>query len=107
MNIQSGRRIAYLAHIRQSIIVILSTRLGTRIMREHFGSLISAIIDQPANSYTYGLLVAAIYNALLIWEPRIMLQSVEPVMDQDKPEVTCLHIHYTVDGQAQTFAYQV
>ncbi len=107
MNIESGRRIAYLNHIRQSITVILSTRLGTRLMREHFGSLIPAIIDQPANAHTYGLLVAAIYNALLIWEPRIVLQSVEPVMDQDKPEVTCLHIHYSVDGQAQTYAYQV
>ena len=47
MNTASGRHMAYKQHIHQSIENILFTRLGTRVQREEYGSLLPDLIDMP------------------------------------------------------------
>ena len=43
-NSETGRQIGLYDHIRQSIKNILFTRIGTRLMREEYGSLLPRII---------------------------------------------------------------
>ncbi|MCO7538343.1 GPW/gp25 family protein [Pseudomonas asiatica] len=81
MNRHTGEAISEEAHIAQSIVDILSTRLGTRVMRRDYGSLIPELIDQPQNAVTKLKLYAASAAAIMQWEPRITLAMVRLDVD--------------------------
>lgn len=66
-----------LDHIRQSVAVILTTRIGTRVMRRDFGSRIYDLIDAPMNEAIKLELYAATAEALSLWEPRVTVTQVE------------------------------
>ena len=65
------------AHLAQSIGDILSTPLGTRVMRRDYGSLLFDLIDAPLNALTRLRIYAATATALRRWEPRIALTRVQ------------------------------
>jgi phage baseplate assembly protein W len=71
--------------IRQSIQDILTTPIGSRIMRRTYGSLLPQLIDAPFNEITRLQLLAATATALMQWEDRINLEfiSIDPI-DQGK-----------------------
>lgn len=62
-------------HIRQSIRDILTTPVGTRVMRRTYGSLLPSLIDQPGNAANRLRLMAATVMAIINWEPRVSVQS--------------------------------
>lgn len=68
-----GTQLDGIEHIRQSIGDILTTPLGSRVMRREYGSLLPNLIDQPLNDLTLMQAYAATATALLRWEPRIRL----------------------------------
>ena len=76
MNSSTGRAITEMAHIRQSIRDILSTPVGSRVMRRDYGSDIFELIDGPLNGITRMRLMTATVMALLRWEPRIKVTAV-------------------------------
>lgn len=76
MNKDTGRQLTELDHIRQSVADILTTPVGTRIMRRDYGSQIFELLDQPQNGATRLKLMAATVMALLRWEPRITVRQV-------------------------------
>ena len=49
INTNTGRSISGKAHLRQSIADILSTPIGSRVMRRNYGSHLFDLIDQAAN----------------------------------------------------------
>lgn len=65
-----------LEHIRQSVQDILTTPVGTRMMRRNYGSLLSKMMDAPFNDYSRQQLFAATATALIQWEDRINLESI-------------------------------
>lgn len=77
MNRKTGAAISELDHIIQSSADILETRIGTRVMRRDYGSLIPELVDQPFNDATRLRLYAATAMALMRWEPRITLSRVQ------------------------------
>ena len=64
------------AHLVQSIGDILTTPLGSRVLRRTYGSDLPDLIDQPLNPRTRLRIFAATAMALLRWEPRIRLKKV-------------------------------
>jgi len=76
MNQSSGRAITDTDHLRQSVRDILLTPQGSRIARREYGSLLSALIDQPQNPALRLQIMSAVYVALSRWEPRITLDSI-------------------------------
>ncbi|VVT07328.1 GPW/gp25 family protein [Erythrobacter sp. EC-HK427] len=72
----TGRALSGEAHLAQSIGDILSTPLGSRVMRRDYGSLLFELIDRPINAALRMLLHAATAIALSRWEPRIQLTRV-------------------------------
>jgi phage baseplate assembly protein W len=76
MDRTTGEPLSGTAHLAQSIGVILSTPLGSRIARRDFGSQLPDLIDAPANPATLVLLYAAAAAALIRWEPRIEVKRV-------------------------------
>ena len=76
MDAYTGKSLSGDAHLAQSIADILSTPVGTRLMRRDYGSRVPDLIDAPANAVTRVQLYAATATALMRWEPRITLTRV-------------------------------
>lgn len=76
MNSQTGLSVSEAEHIRQSVRDILVTPVGSRVMRREYGSLLSALIDQPQSPAQRLQIMAACYSAIQKWEPRISLTTI-------------------------------
>ncbi|WP_413154863.1 GPW/gp25 family protein [Bartonella sp. cb54] len=76
MDRQTGKSLSSIDHLRQSILDILSTRIGTRVMRRDYGSRVPELIDAPVNDAFAVALYAAIAEALDRWEPRFQLREI-------------------------------
>ena len=76
MDITTGRRIGDWEHILQSVRVILTTPVGTRVMRREFGSDVPALVDSPADKITQLELIRATTAAIHRWEPRVRVERV-------------------------------
>lgn len=77
MNRATGSSINLVEHITQSVTDILTTRLGTRVMRREYGSLLPELVDQPFNDFIRLQAYAATVMALMRWEQRISLTRVQ------------------------------
>lgn len=62
---------AELDHLNQSIADILTTPIGTRVMRPDYGSECPRLVDRPVNKAFKLDVYAAAADALSKWEPRI------------------------------------
>jgi phage baseplate assembly protein W len=82
MNSSTGKALTGSAHLAQSINDILSTPLGTRIMRRDYGSQLADLIDWPLNNATRLQAYAAVAIALMRWEPRIRLSRVQLLLGE-------------------------
>ncbi|WP_342754798.1 GPW/gp25 family protein [Pantoea sp. MBD-2R] len=76
MSRDTGGALTDLDHIRQSVRDILLTPVGSRVMRRSYGSLLSALIDQPQNESLRLQIMSACYVAILQWEPRVKLTGI-------------------------------
>lgn len=86
----TGLEIGFAEFLQQSITDILTTPIGSRVMRRDYGSLIPDLIDQPLIGSTVLRVYAAAAAALMRWEPRIRVTSV-------KLEISTRHGAATLD----------
>ena len=77
MDRTTGRRLTGEAHLRQSIADILTTPIGSRVMRREYGSDLPALIDAPITPETVVDVFQATAEALARWEPRIRVRRVQ------------------------------
>jgi uncharacterized protein len=77
MNAINGQALGALAHLHQSLRDLLTTPMGSRVMRRHYGSEVPELIDQPLNGTTRLRLYAATAYAIQRWEPRLQLSRVQ------------------------------
>ncbi|MCL1864387.1 MAG: GPW/gp25 family protein [Spirochaetes bacterium] len=92
--------------IKQSIQIILGTSKGERIMRPDFGCEINELVFAPNNSNTCSLLAYYIEEALVKWEPRIILEKVEAYPNQLEEARIDIEISYKV-REINTYFNQV
>ncbi len=76
MNRNTGAELTGSDHLAQSIGDILTTPLGTRVMRRDYGSMLYDLVDQPLNAATRALFYGATALALSRFEPRLRLLRV-------------------------------
>src|SRR4051794_4237297 len=62
--------------VNDSILIILGTRKGERLMRPDFGCGIHDFVFEPVNSITLGHMELSITEALTKYEPRINLINI-------------------------------
>lgn len=82
--------------IRESIIIIMGTAPGERVMRPNFGCEIHDLLFAPNNYTTAGLAAHYVVSALQKWEPRITGVEADAEPSPDHPNQLLLHIKYTV-----------
>ncbi len=63
--------------INRSLQIIVTTRIGERIMRPEFGCALDQFILEPMNTTAVGTVKYMIETALLYYEPRIEVDQVE------------------------------
>ena len=79
MNVKNGATLGGLDHLRQSITDILTTPVGTRVMRRAYGSDLYRLVDAPLNRSTVLEIFTATAVAIARWEPRVEVDGVRAV----------------------------
>jgi len=102
MNANTGARLSGIDHLRQSITDILTTPVGSRVMRREYGSRLYQLVDAPINRSTLLQLYAATAEALRRWEPRLKLTQVRAVSAEPGRVVLTITGEYLPDGQKVT-----
>ncbi|WP_168464960.1 GPW/gp25 family protein [Wolbachia endosymbiont of Ctenocephalides felis wCfeT] len=77
MSSKTGKELEGIEHLKQSIIDILTTPIGSRIMRRDYGSKLLELVDKPINRDFSLEVYAAIAESLEKWEKRFKLEKVK------------------------------
>jgi phage baseplate assembly protein W len=82
--------------IKESIIIILTTGKGERVMRPDFGCRIYELAFALNDTSTASLIQFYIQEALLKWEPRIEVLDISVAPDEDEGNLLSINIEYMV-----------
>jgi len=85
---------SYEENIKESIIIILSTKLGERLMRPDFGCRIHELLFAPNTIDTHNLAIFYVTEALRKWEHRIILNQVD-ILTTTETSIN-IHIDYQI-----------
>ena len=72
----TGLTLTDTTQLAASLRTLLTTPIGSRLMRRDYGSRIPDLIDAPLNPATLLRLTAAAYIALRRWEPRLSITRI-------------------------------
>ncbi len=92
MHPRTGRTLTGYAHLIHAIQRILTTPIGSRVMRREFGCDLTNLIDAPNHAATHAQLYAAAATALMRWEPRLRVERVQLTLPADPTSPTLLQI---------------
>ena len=84
------------ADIDRSIVMVLSTAKGERLMRPQFGCAIWEQLFEPINANTLGLMAQGVRDAISQWEPRVELEDVTTRADDDGNGRVLIDITYRI-----------
>ena len=93
---------AYEDSVRQSILIILGTSPGERAMRPDFGCGLYDLVFEPNDATTAGHIADTVSEALLRFEPRIDVVTVD-VRRGSEAEVLLIDIEYQVRATNNVF----
>lgn len=86
----------YEDNIRESVLLILGTSKGERLMRPEFGCSIHEYAFSTMDTLTLRMIENAIYEALVEWEPRIDVNAIKTLTDNEKEGKLLISIDYSV-----------
>lgn len=82
--------------VRQSILMILGTAKGDRIMRPDFGCGIHDLVFASNSPGTIGQVISEVRQSLIQWEARIDVLEVDAYPDETQPNRLLIQINYQV-----------
>ena len=83
MSRTTGKALTEDKHVLQSLKDIVTTPIGSRVMRRDYGSLVPFLIDQPASPRLVMQLRAAIIHAIMRWEKRVKPTAINIIPSMD------------------------
>ncbi len=83
-------------NISESIMLILGTSKGERIMRPDFGCNINDLVFEVNNTATTTMISYHVEEALTRWEPRINILGVDVSTDEEERNKLLINIEYEV-----------
>ena len=95
-------RAQYEESVRQSILIILGTAKGERLMRPDFGCGIHDLVFENASGTTIGRIQKEVNQSLLRLEPRIDVLNVD-VTASDEGNTLLIDIEYEVRATNNAF----
>jgi phage baseplate assembly protein W len=82
--------------VQQSLLLILGTARGERVMNPDFGSRLQELVFEPNNTTTQGRIVQYVTEAISKWEPRVDLLGVDVTGDPSSMSKLLVDIEYRV-----------
>jgi hypothetical protein len=81
-------------NVRESIQILLLTRLGERLMYSNYGSSLRSYLFSPNNPATRKSIEEEISNALKQWEARITVDAISVTQDPSEAQAAIAAIEY-------------
>jgi phage baseplate assembly protein W len=88
--------VAEQAAVRQSILLLLTTRPGERVMRPDYGCDLQRLVFSPNDATTHGLAIYYVRQALQRWEPRIDILGLDATSNKGDPGRMDIILEYRV-----------
>ncbi len=79
--------------IRQNIRALLATRHGERVMLREYGTRIHSLVHDPNDAALGALIKRQLQEALLAWEPRVLITDVGVVARDGELHVRLVYTH--------------
>ncbi len=81
--------------IKESLVILLTTSLGERVMRPGYGANLEDLLFESINVTTATMIINRLKRAILFHEPRVKVQDIDMVPDHvnGRMEVT---VEYTI-----------
>lgn len=76
MSNKNGGYLNDIEHLKQSIVDILTTPIGSRVVCRDYGSNLFQLTDQPVNRELFPKIYAAVADAIDKWEPRFKVEKI-------------------------------
>ena len=94
--------------IKQSLNILLSTSLGERVMQPGYGCNLSDYLFESLSSSVIGYIKDRVRNAILYYEPRIVLEKIEVNADAELELIEghfTIKLEYSIPGTNSRFNY--
>lgn len=79
--------------IRQNVMLIIGTRRGERPMLREFGSQLHGLVHSPNDQVLADVLRTQARNALLQWEPRVIISDALVSQTEDSLHLRLSYFH--------------
>ncbi len=89
--------------IHQSLQILLSTRLGERVMQDEFGCDLSYVLFEEVDQSLVNSLTRLISDAILYHEPRINLDRLDVSESETEQGLLLISIEYTIRSTNSRF----
>jgi uncharacterized protein len=84
-------------HVTEAMVILLRTMLGSRIMRPGLGAGVDGYVFEPRIADVCFRLADDVRRALVLGEPRVIVDSVEAVPAGDADDRVDVTIEYRID----------
>ncbi|WP_373497798.1 GPW/gp25 family protein [Desulfococcus sp.] len=82
------------AAVRQSVLMLLTTPPGERVMRPDYGCDLQQLVFSPNDATTHGLAIHYVKRALTRWEPRVEILFLDAAASAEDPGRMDIHLTY-------------
>lgn len=76
LNRNTGQPLEDFAHVQQSLSVLFTTRITSRVLRRNFGSAVPGLLGHPMTQPQVMRFYLALVLAVELWEPRFLVTSI-------------------------------
>lgn len=90
------------AAVRQSILLLLSTRPGERVMRPDYGCNLHRLLFWPNDNTTAGLAMHYVRQAIERWEPRVQITRLDASRNEFDSARLDIHLEYRLRATQRT-----
>lgn len=92
-------------HVREAMTLILRTGVGARVMRPEFGAGVDRFVFAPRTDEVCLRLAADVRRALVLSEPRAIIDNVEAVPAGDAEDRIDVSIEFRLDQHRRPFSF--
>ncbi len=86
------------ADIQQSLAILFATSPGERVMHPNFGCRLKHLVFQPMDIALIEQIKKMIEDAILFFEPRIVLESIEVTPQDYEQGMVKIYLSYRIRG---------
>lgn len=88
--------------VRQSVLLLLTTRPGERVMRPAYGCNLHTLVFAPNDDTTAAIAIYHIRQAIEQWEPRVDILDLDASPGRDRENTLVIFLKYQVRTTQQT-----